>query len=309
MPPQCAVGTVPLMTPTQLRAFFAVASTGSFTAAARLLHTSQPPITTHVRELEARYGVELFHRHGRGVELTPVGRQLLAIAQRVVTNQQEAVELLRDAGKLEHGHLRIGAVTPLGITEALSRFHARHPQVKITVSPGNSSELLEGLRRYRFDVAFVGQMGAMDEFDVACHTQHEIVLLVGPSHPWAARESIELHELEGEPLIFREEGSNTQRALQEVAQHAGVKLAQALTYGSREGLIACVAAGLGVGPILADQFVDHPELRALTIKGLNLTVDGYLACLKERRDSRIVRAFVELAGQNQNAFGSQAHTT
>ena len=76
-----------------------MASTGSFTAAARALHTGQPPVTTHVRELEALHGMEPFHRHGRGAELTAVGRQLLAITQRVVANQQEAVEFLKDAGR------------------------------------------------------------------------------------------------------------------------------------------------------------------------------------------------------------------
>ena len=149
------------MTPTQLRAFHAVASTGSFTAAARALHTSQPPITTHVRELEERYGVELFHRHGRGAELTAVGRKLLAITQRVIANHEEAVELLQDAGRLKSGHLHLGVIAPFGITALLARFREAYPQIQITATPGNSSELLEGLRRYRLDVALVGQVWAL----------------------------------------------------------------------------------------------------------------------------------------------------
>jgi aminoethylphosphonate catabolism LysR family transcriptional regulator len=283
------------MTPTQLRAFHAVASTGSFTAAARLLHTSQPPITTHVRDLEAYYGVELFHRHGRGAELTAVGRQLLAITQRVVTNQEEAIELLRDAGKLERGTLRIGAVSPTGVAAAVGQFRVLHPKVDISVTHGNSSELLDGLRRYRLDVAFVGQIGGMEEFHVSCHTRHEIVLLVNGAHRWARREHIAMVELADEPLIFREEGSNTRRALEAAAARAGVMLVCALTYGSREGLVACVEAGLGIGPILADQVPDHPRLHAVRIQDLHERVDGHLACLAERREARMVRAFVEVA--------------
>lgn len=283
------------MTPTQLRAFHAVASTGSFTAAARQLHTSQPPITTHVRELEERYGVELFHRHGRGAELTPVGRQLLAITQRVVANQKEAVELLLDAGQLERGTLHVGAVSPFGAVAAIGRFLARHPRVEVTVTPGNSSELLEGLRRYRLDVAFVGQMGAMDEFHVSCHTQHEIVVLVNLSHRWSSRSSISVSELAEEPLVFREDGSNTRRALHEAAARRGVTLRCALTYASREGLVACVEAGLGIGPVLADQVLQHPGLGVVRIHDLDARVDGYLACLQERRDARMVQAFLGFA--------------
>lgn len=283
------------MTPTQLRAFHAVASTGSFTAAAKLLHTSQPPITTHVRELEEHYGVELFHRHGRGAELTAVGRQLLAIAQRVVSNQQEAVELLRDAGQLQRGSLHVGAVSPYSAVAAVARFRQRHPQVEVTVTPGNSSELLEGLRRYRLDVAFVGQMGAMDEFHVGCHTRHEIVVLVNQAHRWCGRSSVSVAELAGEPLVFREEGSNTRRALHEAATLKGVQLSCALTYSSREGLVACVEAGLGIGPVLADQVMQHPGLRVVRIDDLQARVDGYLACLHERREARMVRAFLDAA--------------
>lgn len=283
------------MTPTQLRAFHAVASTGSFTAAARSLNTSQPPVTTHVRELEDLYGVELFHRHGRGAELTTVGRQLLAITQRVIANQQEAVEFLRDAGKLRSGHLRLGSIAPFGITELLARFHDAYPQIDITVTPGNSSELLDGLRRYRFDVALVGQVASLDEFHTTCHTQPEIVLMVNRRHRWARRRGIRIRELAGEPLIFREDGSNTQRALRHAAEAAGVKLSCALTYGSREGVVASVVAGLGVGSIPEDQLNNHPELRIVRIQDVRVTVDSYVACLAERSESRIVRALLDIA--------------
>jgi aminoethylphosphonate catabolism LysR family transcriptional regulator len=285
------------MTPTQLRAFHAVASTGSFTAAARALHTSQPPITTHVRELEERYGVELFHRHGRGAELTSVGRKLLAITQRVIANHEEAVELLQDAGRLKSGHLHLGVIAPFGITALLARFREVYPQILVTATPGNSSELLEGLRRYRLDVALVGQVSSLEEFHTTCHTQPEIVLLVHRRHRWARRRAIRIRELAGEPLIFREQGSNTQLALQTAASAAGVTLQPAMTYGSREGVVALVGAGLGVAPLPEDQFNHHPELRIVRIEDVRVRVDSYLACLAERSDSRVVKAFIELAEQ------------
>lgn len=285
------------MTPTQLRAFHAVASTGSFTAAARALHTSQPPITTHVRELEEAYGVELFHRHGRGAELTAVGRELLAITQRVIANQQEAVEFLKDAGGLKSGHLNLGAIAPSGVMELLARFRSRYPEIGISVTPGNSSELLEGLRRYRLDVAVIGQMSTLEEFHTTCHTQPEIVLMVNRRHRWARRRSVRMRELADEPLISREFGSNTQRALQAAASATGVQLTCGLVYGSREGVVAAVVAGLGVGSIPEDQVIHHPDVRIVRIEDARVTVDAYVACLAERSESRIVRAFIDIAEQ------------
>lgn len=282
------------MTPSQLRAFHAVASTGSFTAAAKRLGISQPSLTTQVRDLEELYGVELFYRHGRGVELTGVGRQFLDFAQRIVTNQQEAVEFLRDAGQLQTGTLRVGALGAIGLTGLLRAFRSAYPGLDVFITPGNSKELLDGLRQYRFDVALVGQIGDLTGLYVTCHTRPEIVIIVSREHRWANRESIGMSELEGEPLIYREDGSNAQRALQHAADQAGVKLLRALTYASREGQMACVAAGLGIGSIPDDQYVDHPMLRKLRIHDAQVYVHSYLACLAERKDSRVIHAFMSL---------------
>ena len=283
------------MTPTQLRAFHAVATTGSFTAAARMLHSSQPPLTTHVRELEDHYGVELFHRHGRGAELTAIGVQLLAVAQRIVSNQEEAVEFLKDAGKLQTGQLRLGAVAPQHVVRAVAAFHQQHPGIMIEVSQGNSAQLLDDLVRYRIDLALVGSVVAFDGVHAVHYSSPEIVLLVNRRHRWADRGSIALAELKDEPMIFRESGSNTQRALLEAAVLAEVPLTCALTFCSREGLVAAVMQGLGVGPLPLDQFMAHEDLRVVHFSDIRVSVDAFLVCLRERRDSRMISAFMKLA--------------
>src|SRR3546814_17409921 len=91
------------MAPTQMRSCYAVALTGSFTAAARMLNVSQPTVTTQVKGLEELYGVELFYRHGRGAELTETGRNLFAITQRIIVNQQDAKDYLREVRGLQIG--------------------------------------------------------------------------------------------------------------------------------------------------------------------------------------------------------------
>ena len=95
---------------TQLRSFLAVAQAGGFTAAARLLHVSQPTLTSQVRLLESQYGVELFHRIGRGVTLTETGQRLLAVAGPIASIEADALHLLKDAGDLRSGMLKVGAV-------------------------------------------------------------------------------------------------------------------------------------------------------------------------------------------------------
>jgi hypothetical protein len=84
------------MTPTQARAFLAVAIEGSFTGAAKRLNVSQPSITAQVGLIEGQYKVELFHRVGRGVRLTPAGTALLPMVRRLFTSVDEATAYLQD---------------------------------------------------------------------------------------------------------------------------------------------------------------------------------------------------------------------
>ena len=292
-----------------MRAFHAVATAGSFTAAAKALHVSQPPVTTHVKELEEHYGVELFFRHGRGTELTDVGRQLLAIVQRVVTNQTEATDFLKEAGKVRTGHLRFGAVAEFHLTEILALFCKRYPKIDITVSQGNSRALIDDLRNYRSDIAIVGQVGQFEEFEAIRFARPEIKVIVHRDHAWAERESIGIHELQGEPLVFREEGSETRRVLEQAASKAGVKLTKALLFHSREGLIAAVARGLGVGALAEEQFAALDMLRRLRVHDADLRTEVHVLCLRERSESRLIRAFMDVVAELVAArpAGDQAH--
>jgi DNA-binding transcriptional LysR family regulator len=91
------------MTPTQARAFLAVAIEGSFSAGARRLNVSQPTVTSQVAAVERQYKVELFHRMGRGVRLTGAGSELLPIVRRMFATFDEASAYLEDFRGLRRG--------------------------------------------------------------------------------------------------------------------------------------------------------------------------------------------------------------
>src|SRR5690606_4655625 len=109
-----------------------------FTSAANALHVSQPTITSQVRELEERYGVELFLRQGRQVKLTESGRALLQISSRIVKLHEEAEEFLANTGALRAGNLKIAAVSPFHATDMIARFIERYPLFKVNTLFGNS---------------------------------------------------------------------------------------------------------------------------------------------------------------------------
>jgi len=279
---------------TQLRSFYAVARTGSFTRAAEFLHVSQPTITTQVGLLEDRYDVELFHRHGRSVKLTELGEQLTQLAQQVFSLEADAVHLLGDAGELRSGQLRVAAVGPFHVTRMLVDFNQRYPGIKVSVSTGNSRDVLDRLLDYRADVGVLAQLVSDSRFLSEPFSMHPIVIFTSSSHRFAKRRSIRLADLHGERLILREEGSTTRKALELALAEAGVEPEVVMEISSREIIRETVAQGIGIAAVSLVEYVPGPGLHMVRISDAQIHTHAHVLCLAERRDMRIVRAFFDI---------------
>ena len=278
----------------QLRCFHAVVQEGSFTAAARALFVGQPSITTHIKGLEQRFGVELFCRHGHNVELTDTGRRLSEIAQRIFSLETEAAETLRAASGCQVGQLRVGAIGPAQITDVIVAFGRRYSEVELSVSLGNTQEVLAGLFSFRSDVAIVPRP---DE-DARLHSmplgQNRIVLLVGRDHPWAARSAVSIDDLEGQRMVLRERGSATRREFEDALAAAGVEIRTVLEIESREAVAEAVAAGIGVGIALDEDTHPDDRVRPLGVNDAELYLKLHLTCLDERKSSPLIKAFFDV---------------
>jgi len=297
---------------TQLRAFHAVAAEGSFTAAAKALRVGQPTITTHVRELESRFQVELFHRRGRRAVLTEAGEALLAVTQRLVTNEAEAVDLLRSFGGFRSGHLRVGAVGPYHVTEMLAAFNERYPGVSVSVRVGNSKEVLQSLFDFSADVAVLAHTEDDRRLLAIPYSRHPVVVFVNRRHPWSARDSIRIEELEGARVVLREVGSTTRLAFEEALARAGIVIDPVMQIGSREAVWMAVRRGIGLGIVSEIEFYPDPRLHKLRVSNAEIFTYAHVVCLAERQESRLIRAFLTvvetlLAGRRAHAAAKPSH--
>ena len=282
------------ITHAQLRAFHAVASEASFTRAAEALHVTQPTLSAQVKSLEESYGVLLFDRRGRRTEPTELGRQLLAVTRRYFGLETEAEQLLAATRALTGGHLRVGADAPQHVMAELSAFQRRYPGIRLSLSIGNSDEVLHELLDHRSDVAIIADLPDDARLFARPLRRDRLIAFVERAHPWAERGAIGLAELANQRVILREIGSTTRRAFEAALARAGIAIGDVLEIGSREGVREAVAAGLGVGIVSAFEFGHDARLRAIAIEGAAIEMVEYVACLTDRRDLRIVRAFLDL---------------
>jgi aminoethylphosphonate catabolism LysR family transcriptional regulator len=283
------------MNKTQLRSFHTAAELGGFTAAARALRISQPTVTTQVRSLEAEYGVELFIRQGRHVQLTQAGTELFEITKRMTLHEVEAREYLRaQSGRLT-GHLRLAAVGPFHATDVLVALKTQHPDVKVSVLLGNSQLTLQRLLEFDADIAMIAHFDDDPRVEMIPYSHHQVVVFVNAEHRWFDRKSIRITELQGEDFILREEGSTTRLAFEQALDNAQVEINRVVEIGSREAVWKAVEQGLGIGAVADFEFVPHPRLSTVEISDMEVTTNYRIAYLKERRNSRLIQTLVRIA--------------
>lgn len=278
----------------QLRAFHAVATQGSFTKAAKALHVTQPTLSDHVRALEKRYGVKLFKRQGRGVALTSLGRALLEITRRQRALESEAEQLLSTARGMLTGQLRIAADSPYLVVPLLGNFSHMHPGVKLSMTFGSTEKVLRDLYTLRADIGVLSENTQDDRLDYFTYRKDRLVVFVPQQHTWSKRRSVRLEEFKNERLILREPGSITRSIFEQALLQKGIEANIVMDADSREGVREAVAVGLGIGVVFESELGHDSRIHSLSVRDADLNVTEYIACLKETRPVPVVKAFYDL---------------
>lgn len=284
------------MSTARYRAFIAVAQQGSLSAAARSLGLSQPTVSSQIATLERQSQIELFHRQGYRMTLSQAGHKLMTLAQKLLALEAETEFFLRDSGQLNQGELKIGAVGPFHVIEMVAAYSARHPGMKLSIRMGNSQQVLQDLENYTTDVAVLAGLHERPELLVREYARHAIILFAHVDHPLSHREQVNIEELNGLPLLLREQGSTTRTAIEKALQAAGVKPRTQLEIGSREAIREAVARGLGIGAVSEAEFIADPRFRAVRIAGDPASTTTYVYCMKERSESLLADSFLKAIG-------------
>src|SRR6202022_580066 len=146
------------MTLEQLRIFIAVAEKQHVTHAASELNLTQSATSAAIAALEARYGVKLFDRIGRGIVLTQTGRDFLIEARAVVARTKAAAEVLNDLAGLKRGSLSLAAsqtVANYWLPARVQTFQSAHPGIELQVTIANTEQVAQAVHGGAADLGFV----------------------------------------------------------------------------------------------------------------------------------------------------------
>jgi DNA-binding transcriptional LysR family regulator len=292
------------MTLRQFEVFLAVAHEKNFSRAATKIHLSQPTLSEHIGELERELGKKLFFRRGREVTLTEAGRVFEDYAARIVSAVDGVRQAMMELDGLGHGSLLIGASTTPGLyvmPGIIAMFRARYPGVDLKLQIANSQVIEDRVKERELDLGIVGghAVGPGEEC-LAAGLLDELVLIVPPGHPWAARRDIAPAQLAGQPLLLREEGSATRHVTERALQRAGVKFRVAMQLDHTEAIKQGVMAGLGVAFVSIFAVRGELEMGRLCpvrLRGLRVQRHFHVLHHESRRVTASARAFMEMLDQ------------
>lgn len=279
----------------RLEAVRRVAETGSYAGAARLLGVSQPNVSTQVRALESHYGVQLFLREAGRLSPTPLCQQLCDAAERAAEAHEDAERLLRSRSSLSEGRITIGLGNVMPGMALVAAFHRAYPGVTIQVETGSHEKITRAVLTHEADVGVLPEVAKDSRFRREHLVRNEVEAIAPLDHPLAGKDSVSLERLRHEPLIFRAQGSSTQRVVDRMFARTGATPVPFLTLDARDGLYEAVVNGFGIGFLWRYGTSRRDGVKRLRIEEARATETHETAFALTEPRGRIVDAFFGMA--------------
>ena len=284
------------MNSSDLSVLAAVADAGGITAAARRLNCVQSNVTARLQALERELGVRLFHRHGRGVRPTRAGEVLLPYARRVAALLSEARTAVQDLtdSPTPRGPLAIGSMettAAVRLPTLLAAYHAAYPAVELSLATGTRASLVADVAACRLDGAFVA--GPISHPEV-------VEELVGDeAMALTAAASVDVRAILSRPgatvtaLVFRQ-GCYYRALLEAMLRDVGVARVRSLEFGTLEGILGGVAAGIGVSLLPRAAAAGSQVRDALRLHAVPPAYGVIPTVFVRRRDALVTAAMARL---------------
>ncbi|HXF54017.1 MAG TPA: LysR family transcriptional regulator [Hyphomicrobiaceae bacterium] len=224
-----------------LRAFLAVVETGSVTSAARLLNLTQAAVSQQIKRLEELFGSPLFERAHKRLVLAPAGERLILNAERLVALNDETWGLMTTPHF--EGEVRLGVpcdIVASYMPPILKRFNAVWPRVRVSLSCGESVNLLAELAAGKIDLTFTTETGCGAEGETL-HTDRLV---------WVGLPGGDAHTRDPLPISVGGPTCMFRPAVLEALRRCGRDWRIVCEISNMEAIFATISAGLAIAPML-----------------------------------------------------------
>lgn len=257
----------------RLNTFITVAKIKSFTRAGEILNLTQPAVSQHIKYLEEYYGVSLFKKQGKDIDLSEEGRILYEYAKKIELLHREAEGALRNRSGI-HRVYNVGASMTIGgyvLPAILAEYKRTYKNIDIILQVNNTEEIIDKLLNRKIDFALVEGKFDKKKFYHKRFKTDKLVLAVSNSHNFAQEDSVSVDEILTGTLILREKGSGTREIFEDKLSNLGYNVQALKPYmeiGSIPAIKSLVEENLGYTIISRETI--KKELKAGTIKAVTI---------------------------------------
>ena len=245
------------MTIRHLQIFNAVADMGGMSAAAKILHVSQPTVSQAVSELERYYGIKLFERLSQKVYLTKEGELMLSFSRHILASFEKMEEAMSHSKA--NGSICVGCSVSVGtfmINDILDRAEEKMPECSVSVVVANSSEIEQRILCNDIDMGIVEGIIKSDELIITPVCEDELVLVCGKNHQLTKEKTVTYEMLRGLDYISRESGSAERNQLEKRFEDYGLNLKRIFCSTNTEAIKSAVIHGRGIA-ILSRKMIER----------------------------------------------------
>ncbi|MBU1437740.1 MAG: LysR family transcriptional regulator [Gammaproteobacteria bacterium] len=284
-----------------LQVYVQVVRLGSVTAAAKLLHLTQPTVSLQLKKLTETVGAPLLEYQAQQLHPTHVGLELYQAACDVLGRFDDFQSFLCEERDGNTGQISLGIVTTAKyvIPQILGAFYRAYPKITVTVNVGNRAHILSRFERQQDDLYLFSHPPAGHTMQAARILKNPLQLIAPPDHWAVGQADLTFSQVQQERFLIREPGSATRLMFESWLSSQGFGLVQTMQIESNEAIRLSVAAGLGLSVISAHTLGQQPQPCAvLPVAGFPLESHWYLVRRKDRRLDAAARQLIRFIGEH-----------
>lgn len=290
----------------QLNIFCKVIELKSFSKAGKVVHLSQPTISSHIKDLEHHFECRLIDRLSKEAIPTKAGELLYDYAKRMLALRDETETAMAEYNGKIRGRLVIGGSTIPGtylMPELIGDFKKKYPDVIVSLVIGDTDYIIERILKGGVELGIVGAKAETRKIIQKKLIEDEMRLIVPADHRWVGEKRVSFKQLVSEPFILRERGSGTLKSLDQSLSGCGHSIEDlniVAELGSTQAICQGIKTGAGVSVIstlAAAEDLQAGKVNALEIDGLELKRNFYLTRHRYRSPSPLSEAFAKFLAE------------
>ena len=268
------------------------------TKAAEVLHMTQPAVSLAIKELEQYYGVHLFDRIGRRLQITDAGKHFLQYAIHISDLFSDMETGLRDWDS--KGVLRIGASITIGsqfLPRYVKAFTEICPGLDVRVTVEQSERLEQKILANELDCALIEGIAHDPNIVSEAYMEDHLSVICSRDKGWKQGQVVSIEDFQRQRFLLREIGSGTREVFDRVVEQAGIHITPVWEAMSTTALVNAVINGLGIA-VLPHRMI-LPALRqglvcTVKVEGLSFSRNFHIIYHKDKFLTASAKRFINL---------------